>query len=355
MPGQAADLARRLAREAEAVCRHYLSNGRSAGCYWVVGDVANTPGRSLYVRLKGPASGKGAAGKWTDAATGQHGDLLDLIALNRGLGSLGDVLDEARLFLALPRPQRRIETPARQGSPEAARRLFAMSQPVTSTLAEAYLRERGITDLRNCGCLRFHPRCFYRPEKVEPQAREAWPALIAAVTDVSGRLTGVQRTWLDPSGRAKAPVFSPRRAMGHLLGNAVRFSPARPAAAQAGVMAVGEGIETMLSLRQVLPAMPIVAALSANHLAALVLPPGLCRLYFARDRDPAGNRGVEALATRAEAAGIEALTLDPMFGDFNDDLRTLGPGALLGALRPQLAPKDVARFVRQEHAARQAG
>jgi hypothetical protein len=103
MSSQAADLARCLARDAEAVCRHYLSNGRRRGRYWVVGDVGNTPGRSLFVRLTGPDSGKGAAGKWTDAATGQHGDLIDLISLNRGLERLCDVLDEARSFLSLPR------------------------------------------------------------------------------------------------------------------------------------------------------------------------------------------------------------------------------------------------------------
>ncbi|MGE3900054.1 MAG: DNA primase, partial [Variibacter sp.] len=66
MPGHAAELARRLAREAEAVCRHYLSSGRREGRYWMVGDVNNTPGRSMFVRLSGPESGKGAAGKWTD-------------------------------------------------------------------------------------------------------------------------------------------------------------------------------------------------------------------------------------------------------------------------------------------------
>ena len=71
----AADLARCLARDAEAVCRHYLSNGHRRGRYWVIGDVMNTPGRSLFVRLTGPDSGPGAAGKWTDAATGEHGDL----------------------------------------------------------------------------------------------------------------------------------------------------------------------------------------------------------------------------------------------------------------------------------------
>ena len=62
----AADLAHRLARDAEAVCRHYLSNGRREGRYWLVGDVRNAPGRSLFVRLNGPESGRGAAGKWTE-------------------------------------------------------------------------------------------------------------------------------------------------------------------------------------------------------------------------------------------------------------------------------------------------
>ena len=100
---QAAELARRLARRAEAACRHYLSNGRRCGHYWVAGDVMNTPGRSLYVRLHGPDCGPGAAGKWTDAATGEHGDLLDLIALNRDLLCLADAMEEARFFLALPR------------------------------------------------------------------------------------------------------------------------------------------------------------------------------------------------------------------------------------------------------------
>jgi hypothetical protein len=66
MPRDASELARRLARDAEAVCRHYLSNGRRQGRYWAVGDVRNTPGRSMFVRLNGRESGPGAAGRWTD-------------------------------------------------------------------------------------------------------------------------------------------------------------------------------------------------------------------------------------------------------------------------------------------------
>lgn len=196
---QASELAHRLAREAEAVCRHYLSSGRREGRYWLVGDVENTPGRSLFVRLTGPHSGAGAAGKWTDAATGEHGDLLDLIAANRKLDSLRDTLDEARAFLRMPQPQPSTHKPigpAPQGSTEAARRLWAISKPIPGTFAETYLRSRGITDLRNCGSLRYHPRCWYRGDSDDPQGRvrDAWPALIASVRDDLGTLTGVHRT-----------------------------------------------------------------------------------------------------------------------------------------------------------------
>ena len=148
MPNTASELARRLAANAEAVCRHYLSNGYRQGRYWLVGDVGNTPGSSLYVRLHGPEAGRGAAGKWTDAATGEHGDLLDLIAANRRIEAGRDVLDEARRFLSLPVPEgMRREPPAPAGSPEAARRLFAASKPITGTAAETYLRENAASRL----------------------------------------------------------------------------------------------------------------------------------------------------------------------------------------------------------------
>jgi len=62
----AADLAIRLGRVAEAVCRHYLPSGRRVGRYWIVGDVRGSPGRSMFVRLSGAERGPGAAGKWAE-------------------------------------------------------------------------------------------------------------------------------------------------------------------------------------------------------------------------------------------------------------------------------------------------
>jgi hypothetical protein len=343
MSKQFSDLARRLAGQAETVCRHYLSNGRRAGRYWIVGDVRNTPGRSMFVRLKGPASGKGAAGKWTDAATGEHGDLLDVIRESCGLVDFYDVVGEARRFLSLPQLQpspachTRKRPPAPTGSLESVRRLFAMSRPIPGTIAETYLRKRGITVLHEIRALRFHPRCYYRPDVDAPT--EVWPALIAAVTDLASKITGAHRTWLEPSGHDKAPVDTPRRAMGHLLGHGVRFGIATD------VMAAGEGLETMLSLRSALPHLPMLAALSANHLAAILFPATLRRLYVARDRDSAGGLAVATLTERAHSAGIEALTLTPALGDFNEDLREFGVDKLRAALRIQLAPEDVPRFL----------
>ena len=110
-------------------------------------------------------------------------------------------------------------------------------------------------------------------------------------------------------------------------------------------MAAGEGLETMLSLRIVLPAMPMVAALSSAHLAALILPAGLRRLYIVRDNDRAGHQAAETLGSRASVDGIEALTLTPRADDFNTDLCGLGPEALAASLRVQLMPEDVERFL----------
>jgi hypothetical protein len=296
----------------------------------------------MFVRLKGVDAGGRPAGKWTDAATGEHGDLLDVIRESCGLVDFHDVADEARRFLSLPRSKpesdsRPHSSPAPTGSPESARRLFAMSQPIAGTVVETYLRGRGITELYGIGSLRFHPRCCYRPEVDAPT--ETWPAMIAAVTDLQGHITGAHRTWLDPSGRDKALVDTPRRAMGHLLGHAVRFGPA------SDVMAAGEGIETMLSLRCVMPAMPMVAALSAAHLGAILFPATLRRLYIVRDDDRAGDGAVAGLLDRARLAGIEAMALSPRCSDFNEDLRNFDINTLRAALHIQLAPEDVARFL----------
>ena len=336
MESVAADLAQRLAARAEAVCRYYLPNGVRRGAYWIVGDVTGAKGRSLYVRLR--ASSKTAAGKFVDAATGDHGDLLDLIRLNRGLATVSEAFDEARAFLNEP-PGRAVELAAydtaagtTRNPVEAAARLFALTSPVPGTLAETYLRGRGITADLDHPALGYLATCYHRAEgSIEPKAL---PALIARVTDLNGRITGVHRTWLRADGGGKADLPEPRKALGELHGHGVRFG------ATGAVLAAGEGIETMLAVRSVLANLPMVAALSAAHLAALVLPDGLRRLYIACDNDRAGLDAGLALATCAISRGIAVRLLVPDGKDFNDDLKSLGAALLLQRLVPHLWRDD---------------
>ena len=341
---RAAELSQRLAANAQAVCRHYLPAGRREGRYWMVGNVAGTSGRSLYVRLF--ETERGAIGNWVDAATGEHGDLVDLIRLNQRHGRLADTIDEAERFLSLPPSASGDDStaagfakPARAGSSAAAKRLFAASKPLIGSLAATYLRSRGIMRSYDQPTLRFHPRCYYKPNEDDaPGTLGAFPALIAAVTDNDGVQTGTHRTWLDPSGLRKANAASPRRAMGNILGNAVRFGHAND------VLIAGEGIETMLSLHEVLPTMPMAAATSSAHLAALLFAPTLRRLYVARDRDAAGDAAFGILTDRAQAARIELVSLMPELSDFNDDLREHGESMLGQRVRLRLHEHDQTRF-----------
>lgn len=200
------------------------------------------------------------------------------------------------------------------------------------------MRGRAITAPLDWPSLRFHPACYYRAHEDAPLER--WPALLGAVTGLSGRLTGLQRTYLARDGGGKAPFEEPRRAMGNLLGNAVRFGTPDD------VLAAGEGIETMLSLLSLFPALPMIAGLSASHLAAILFPPELRRLYHLRDNDPAGDCAEKRLRERTEEAGIDLRILNPRANDLNIDLRADPVSAVKERIAAQLELEDRARFAR---------
>ncbi len=327
-PSPAAAIAAALAARAEDVCRRYLPNGRRLGRYWICGDLGGARGRSLFVRL----SGSGKPGKWTDAATGEHGDLLDLIRYRINAPTLRAALDEARRFLALPLAPDCVPgaSPAKTPDPpydatEAARRLWRRCRAVDGSHAERYLQARGLSRCR-FAALRFHPELRYR----EGSTVRRFPALVAAVTGDGGRIFGVQRTWLDPRRPAKAGVADPRKALGRIYGFAVRFGvPADDAA-----LVVGEGIETVLSLVTAVPEITAAAALSAGSLGAFAPPPGVARLVIARDNDEDGALAAERLARRCARAGVAATVVVPAGNDFNDDLVALGSAALRARFAP---------------------
>ena len=325
-------IAAALGARAEAVCRHYLPHGRRQGRYWVAGDLDGARGRSLYVRLSGP----GTPGKFTDAATGEHGDLLDIIRHRSGAPTLRAALDEARAFLARPAAPAASEADTYDAT-EAARRLWQRCRTIDGSHAEAYLHARGLARCR-FPALRFHPTLRYR----EGSSVRHLPALVAAVTGNTGErpgdsaVLGVQRTWLDPRRPAKAGVASPRKALGRIFGHAVRFG----CSADGAPLLVGEGIETVLSLITAVPGINAAAALSAGSLGAFAPPPGVARLVVARDNDAEGERAAQRLARRCTRAGVAVTVIVSRGDDFNDDLLTFGPDALAACTAAALGDRE---------------
>lgn len=95
---QAKHIAEKLAQQVENVLKHLLPEGKGQGNYWCVGSVKGEPGQSLKVCFTGSK-----AGVWSDFATGQAGDLLDLWAAGQDL-SLREALYKAKQWPGLTSP-----------------------------------------------------------------------------------------------------------------------------------------------------------------------------------------------------------------------------------------------------------
>lgn len=189
------------------------------------------------------------------------------------------------------------------------------AQPIGGTLAETYLRRRGIT----CPLpetLRFHPECWHGP------TASRHPALVALVE--GGDDFAVHRTYLRADGTGKAGINPDRAMLGGCAGGAVRLTEAH------GTLAVAEGLETALSLACGLLRRPVTiwATLSTSGMRGLRLPPEPGRLTIASDGDTAGREAANSLAERAHAAGWAVSQLPaPQGRDWNDILQMKGEAA----------------------------
>ena len=331
------DIRAQLGDRALAVCRHYLSNGRRCGNYWTVGDVQNRPGRSLYVRLRAEGTNR-RAGRWSDAATGDFGDLLDIIRFATPSQSFADAVAEALAFIGhvpTSRPRRFRSDRGEKGDRTLqARKLFAGGTPIAGTLGETYLRNRSIDPACASGT-RFMASCYCRPADLN--ARSNWPALLIPVTGLDGTLTGVHRQYLDPTTLAgpslgKAPVDDPKRSLGQIKGKAARFGP------EADLIVVSEGIENGLSVRTLFPDLTVHAALTAGNLASYRPPPRTQAVLIAADDDPAGHQAVDTLMSRLFDLSVEVIPIWPIGADHNLDLRMHQPDELRRRILDQVAP-----------------
>lgn len=197
-----------------------------------------------------------------------------------------------------------------------ARAIWQEALPIGGTVAEAYLRGRGITcDLP--GTLRFHPSCWHASAK-------RFPALVALIEGADD--FAIHRTYLQPDGTGKAAIDPAKAMLGSAAGGAVRLTSGP------GPLVVAEGIETALSLASGLLGRPatIWAALSTSGMRGLRLPTSQCRessngaaprLTIAPDGDGPGREAANELAARAHGLGWQVSLLPAPDGhDWNDIL-----------------------------------
>ena len=240
-----------------------------------------------------------------------------------GCGASGDAIDFLSMAdnLALHEAAHRL-TGAAQGSwpsqgpirpkPDRsmeARSIWDRALPATGTLAETYLKARGIT-IPVPPSIRF--LCL-------PYGKSAaLPCLIAAIQNHLGQVVGIQRIWLATDGLAKADFPKPKLSLGAVKGGAIRLG--EPNAA--GVLMVCEGPEDGLSLMQMF-AIPVWVSAGATVMPAMQIPPTVKSIVIAADNDAAGSGAAKAAQSAFTSRGITVRTIrpSPPFKDFNDELR----------------------------------
>ena len=195
--GSASELARRLGEDARR-CAANISPRPSLRQPLDRRRCPQHAGRSMHVRLKDNAEGP-------SRQVGRRGDGRIWRPARRHPRKLrpGRIPRRRRRSAALPRlprpsPSREPEITTRKpaaasGSPDAARRLFAMSRSRSPARSpNAICRPRHSVRDARARSLRFHPGCYYR-DLVTGETLTL-PALIAAVTSLDGHITGLQRT-----------------------------------------------------------------------------------------------------------------------------------------------------------------
>jgi DNA primase len=251
---------------------------------------------------------------------GAHGDVLDWWQRIEGLSFEEAAARLRREAGASPvRPERKAdggeadrETARKQAE---ARAIWAAARPIAGTIAETYLRAARAISLAPPDCLRFHPALPLGPTSVGDM-----PAMVAAVTDLSGAVVAVQRTFLLPDGSGKAAIERPKRALGPVGQGAVCLAPA------GAIVGLVEGIETGLSAMELFR-VPVWCALGSN-LARIVLPNFVRYVALFADRGEAGERAAHIASKAFRAQKRKVAIRFPSIGkDWNDELRARRDGA----------------------------
>jgi DNA primase len=239
-----------------------------------------------------------------------------------GCGAAGDVLDFVQQMhgVGLPEAARMLDggfIPCTEIAPlpssadtsdrsDEARAIWRDSVPVQGTLAETYLRSRGID-------IPLPPTLRFAKLRYGTKGRE-WPCLVAAVTGPDNKLSGIQRTYLADDGLGKAEFPKSKLSLGRVSGSAIRLAPVTRE------LVVCEGLEDGLTLQQELGVSVWVAA-GSSMLPAMRFPPIVEVVRIGGDADQAGRAAADKAARAFAERGLAARVFFPVDAkDFNAEL-----------------------------------
>ena len=179
--------------------------------------------------------------------------------------------------------------------------------------ARRYLAGRGLS-LTPPDVLRFHSSLpYFDGDKMLGK----FPALLAMLTSSTGQAITLHRTYLTPDG-SKAPVESVKKLMAYpkdrkIVGGAIRLDTAA-----SEVLAVTEGLETALAVREA-SEMPVWCAVNAYLLGHFVPPDAIRKVLVFADKDRPttqhpeghGQAAAKQLVERLWGLGIQAWAIVP--------------------------------------------
>lgn len=218
----------------------------------------------------------------------------------------------------MPTPPKREFTPPPPPKDEINRimRVWNMGTPIHNTLAESYLRKRGISRIPQTSELRYCSQLSYwhKDDNGEFHNLGKYGALIGLMRDTQGEVTGLQRIYLQ--GDQKAQILDPEtgerldcrkqmtRISGGSTGTAVQLMPI----GENGVLCVAEGIETALAAHEMFSGVCVWATVNAGNMERFKLPENVKTLLIAGDNDTAGRKAEKALRELAIKKGIKVRT-----------------------------------------------
>jgi putative DNA primase/helicase len=180
-----------------------------------------------------------------------------------------------------------------------------------------YLKARGLAgDVP--AALRLHRALKYWTNDGDAPVRlGTFPAIVAEVQRLDGRVAALHRIYLAPDRAGKADVPEPKKLTPAIYSGATNGAAIHLAEPTDGRLALTEGIETGLAVMQA-TGMPTWACVSAGGLAAVELPPDVGTVEIWADREASGA-GVNAAANAAARLHADGRTVHVIAPEGEDD------------------------------------